>query len=280
MRIDAFAKINWTLDVVSKRPDGYHNLDTIMQSISLHDTLEIERAGSIDVQVDCTGVPNGTANLAHRAAEAYFALAGISGGANVHITKRIPSAAGLGGGSTDAAAVLRALEVLYEPLDEEKLKKAAVSIGADVTFCLNGGLARATGIGEILEPHEAGRVWLLLVKPACGVPTAEVFSRLALPLNKHPETAKALLALKRGDLSSLSGLLFNALEPVTGAMAPEIAQIKAGLIARGALGASMTGSGSCVFGVFQDEKSACAALPYFKDMDFSMVVHTGAISCR
>ncbi len=274
MRIDAFAKINWTLDVASKRPDGYHNLDTIMQSISLHDTLEIERAPSIDVQVDCTGVPNGTANLAHRAAEAYFALAGIDGGANVHITKRIPSAAGLGGGSTDAAAVLRALEALYEPIGDEKLKKAAVSIGADVTFCLNGGLARATGIGEILEAHEAGRVWLLLVKPACGVPTAEVFSRLSLPLAKHPETTRALAALKSGDLITLSGSLFNALEPVTSAMVPEIAKIKAGLVERGALGASMTGSGSCVFGVFKDEASANAALPYFEHMDFSMVVHT------
>ncbi len=275
MRVDAFAKVNWTLDVVGKRQDGYHYLDTIMQCVSLHDTLEIERADSIDVRVDSTGVPNGTANLAHRAAEAYFAAAGIDKGASIRITKRIPSAAGLGGGSTDAAAVLRALETLYEPLGEEKLKKAAVSIGADVTFCLYGGLARATGIGEILEIHSAGRVWLLLVKPACGVPTAEVFSRLTLPLEKHPKTPEALEALKSGDLGALSGLLYNALEPVACAhFAPEIAQIKSRLTERGALGASMTGSGSCVFGVFENEKSALSALPYFEDIGFAKAVHT------
>ncbi len=274
MRINAFAKINWTLEVAGRRSDGYHNLDTIMQSVSLHDTLKIERSDVIDVRVRSKGVPNGTANLAHRAAEAYFAAAGIDGGALIHITKRIPSAAGLGGGSTDAAAVLRALEELYEPLGDEKLKKAAVSIGADVTFCLYGGLARATGIGEILEAHEAGRVWLLLVKPARGVPTAEVFSRLELPPARQSVTPQALEALKRGDLRELSGSLFNELERVAGAMVPEIIQIKRELLERGALGASMTGSGSCVFGVFEDEKSALAALPHFQHMDFAMVVHT------
>lgn len=274
MRVNAFAKINWTLDIVRKRPDGYHDLDTLMQSISLHDTLEIERSDSIEVRVDCAGVPNGTANLAHKAARAYFAAAGIDGGADIHITKEIPSAAGLGGGSTDAAAVLCALEQLYAPLGEKKLREAAVSIGADVTFCLFGGLARATGIGEILEPHAAGKIWLLLVKPESGVPTAEVFSRLSLPPKRRPKTDEALDALKSGDVQKLPSCLFNALEPVAAEMAPEILEIKAALIQKGALGASMTGSGSCVFGIFESEDKARAALPHFGHMNFAMVAHT------
>ncbi len=266
MIIEAKAKINLSLDVLGKRADGYHELRSIMAETGLKDILTIEKAK--DIRVECD-LPLPVDNTAYRAAALFMQKCG--GGAHIYIEKHIPSEAGMGGASADAAAVLRALQALYgEPLSELELYALGKAVGADVPFCLHGGFALCEGIGEKLTALPPLHAPVLLIKGERGVSTAALFRGLKLPL-EHPDTAAMISALERGDIGALAAKLFNALETPAAALLPEIRSRKEKLMQNGALGACMTGSGSCVFGLFESKEKALCALDAFKGEAFAFL---------
>lgn len=268
--LQAPAKLNLTLDVLSRRPDGYHELDMLNLRVTLFDTLEF--SPSPKTQIEYIGMPTPPNDTVRLAISHYAGLAGKPFGAKVRIHKRIPAEAGLGGGSADAAAVLLALQRAYRALDDAALHETACRVGADVPYCLHDLPCRVRGIGEKLEllaiPPDP--LWFLIVKPAAGISTTALFSSLTAPL-PHPPTDAAQAALLRGDKTALGALLKNALEPAATALLPEIGTLRARLIRLGAYGAAMTGSGSAVFGLFETEAAACAAAESFSDTAFLSV---------
>ena len=264
MRITARAKVNWTLAVLGRREDGFHELDTLMQSVHLCDAIEIAPDAGLTLAVaGKAAVPRDGSNLALRAAEHLRAAVGTTQGARILLRKRIPTSAGLGGGSADAAAVLLGLNALWGlGLSSRELKELALGIGADVPFCLCGGLARAAGIGEALTPlTPAKRQELVIVKPAIGLSTPGVFAAYDAKAEKprNPDTDAAMAALLRGDAAGLARSMGNALEPAAIAIRPEIAQCIQALEHFGALRAQMTGSGSAVIGLFETADAAAHA---------------------
>lgn len=245
--IRGYAKVNLSLAVLSRRADGYHELQGVMHRIGLYDTVELRPARGITVAAD-RNLPFD--NTARRMAEGYCALTGAPG-AEIFLHKNIPSKAGLGGASADAAAVLEGLETLYGRLRPGLRAQLAVSVGADVPFCLLGGTAFARGIGERLTPLDAPELPLVVLKGREGVSTAALFARLRppyLPLNHEG----MLEGLRRGDLEEVGRYMGNGLEAQAGALVPDIARLKALLLRGGALGACMTGAGSAVVGLFPD----------------------------
>lgn len=270
----ACAKVNLTLGVTGRRSDGYHTLDSLMVTTDLCDDVTVTRCR--EVIVTCTGMFLPYRNTLRAAAERYRALTGR--GARIHVYKRIPAEAGLGGGSADAAAVLRGMQRLYGEAEERDLYDIALRVGADVPFCLQGGLCRAQGVGEVLTPFRLGApLHLVLAKPAAGVSTRALFERINLP-QPLPDTARAMAALSGGDVRALGLLLCNALQAEAEALVPEIGTLRQRLLALGALGASMTGSGSAVFGLFETSEAAaaaCAAIAEEPACAFARVV-TGA----
>lgn len=251
----ACAKVNLTLGVTGRRSDGYHTLDSLMVTTDLCDDVTVTRCR--EVIVTCTGMFLPYRNTLRAAAERYRALTGR--GARIHVYKRIPAEAGLGGGSADAAAVLRGMQRLYGEAEERDLYDIALRVGADVPFCLQGGLCRAQGVGEVLTPFRLGApLHLVLAKPAAGVSTRALFERINLP-QPLPDTARAMAALSGGDVRALGLLLCNALQAEAEALVPEIGTLRQRLLALGALGACMTGSGSAVFGLFETPEAAAAA---------------------
>ena len=258
----AYAKVNLTLGVLYKRPDGYHALDSLMQTVDLYDTVTIEKSTGITVTVSGAVLPY--KNTLRTAAEAFYGETGL--GASIHVNKRIPSEAGMGGGSADGAAVLRGLNRLYDyPLPAYLLPRLALKVGADVPFLLKGGLQRAQGVGEILTPLPYERFYLVLAKPAAGVSTKDLFTSLKLPLPR-PDTLAAAKAIAAGDGKALAPLLFNAMEEAAVSVLPEIGSLKRTLLSLGALNAVMTGSGSTVFGLFATEEEAETAAAYLKGL--------------
>lgn len=262
--LHARAKLNWTLDVIRRRPDGYHDVDMLMQSIDLYDTLTISLGGNkVDVICEYPFTPNGDANIACRSAELYLEKLGLSTGAYIHIKKRIPVAAGLAGGSTDAAGVLVGLNALYDnALSVEELRALGLKIGADVPFCIAGGLQRAQGIGEVLSPVTPGRAfYVVLAKPEGRVYTNEVYQSLDLErLEYRPDNQKAMEALQSGDALGLAGALGNVLRGVTRRICPDVDNLCDLLESKGALGANMTGSGPTVYGLFERFEDALESL--------------------
>ncbi len=265
----AYAKLNLTLSVLYKRMDGYHALDSLMQSVSLHDDVTVRRARGIEITSVGMALPYD--NTLRRAAEKYRALTGY--GVEAQVVKRIPAEAGLGGGSADAAALLRGLQRLYGGLSEGVLGDVALSVGADVPFCLSGGAARAEGVGEILSTFSAPEMHYAIAKPRQGISTRTLFSRLPLPRPK-PDTPKAMRALAAGNAAELGRLMENALEETAVALVPEIGRLKEALLAAGALGACMTGSGSAVCGLFASEEAAQGALAGLEEADFRCACHS------
>jgi len=262
--LTAHAKINWALSVLGRRPDGYHLLDTLMQSVELGDTVRIEPADELSLRVSGNeAVPPGEDNLAYRAALLLQEAAGVQPGASIQLTKRTPVAAGLGGGSADAAAVLFGLDALWGlALPQAQLLGLAARLGADVPFCLAGGLCRARGIGEILEPIGSKRQFdLLIIKPCEGLSTAAVFRQYAAlaPPPAQPDIDAAAYALERGDPHALAAAMGNALEAASMPMRPEIAICIRAMEHSGALRAQMTGSGSAVIGLFDSPDALSAA---------------------
>lgn len=263
MRIAARAKINWTLDIVGKREDGYHLMDMLMQPISLADDITLLPQEELTLSV--SGFPRvnpGPENLALRAAVLLKQATGYTGGASIHVHKRIPVGAGMGGGSADAAGVLAGLNRLWGAgLTQAELETLGLQLGADVPFCLRGGLQRAQGVGELLTPLPCGGLyWLVVIQPCPGLSTKEVFSRFSLEACEgKPDTQGAAEALAQGDWRRLCSCLGNVLQAVSAELRPEISEAITALRAKGAAGAWMTGSGSAVFGLFTSAPAARAA---------------------
>lgn len=250
------AKINLCLHVLGRRPDGYHELAMIMQRVSLFDRLEMTLTSEPGVRVSCPGVelPPGGENIAARAARRILALAGDGRGVEIVIDKQIPVAAGLGGGSSDAAAVLMGLnDMLGLGLDSATLMAEGARLGADVPFFVFGATAWATGIGDRLEKvDDMPPLWYVLVNPGLAVSTAWVYQNLGL--TSKIEAAK--LPRFSRTVGGVAGLLHNDLERVTVSRYPLVATVKEELAASGAAGVLMSGSGPTVFGVFAEEAAA------------------------
>lgn len=260
MRTIARAKINLSLDVLGTRPDGFHEILTVMQALELHDVVEVEPLEE-EIRVECSHpeVPQGAGNIVFRAADLVRREHNINGGAGIFIYKNIPVAAGLAGGSANAAAALRALNRLWElNADEGELFRLGEMLGSDVPFCLLGKAALAGGRGEVLTPLPPfSGFGVVLVKPSFGVSTARVYSLYdALPAGPRPDTGAVVKAVESGDFKAVAGLMGNVLERVTASMHPEILEIKEALVAAGAAGALMSGSGPTVFGLCADPGEA------------------------
>lgn len=253
----ANAKINLALAIQGIREDGYHELQSVMQSIMLYDIVRVRRHGE---QVVCRcGDLSGPANLAYKAAVGFLEQSGQSGGIEIEIEKYIPIQAGLAGGSTDAAATLRLLNQLYgEPLSKEELLTLAGRCGADVAFCLQGGTMWATGRGERLELlPTAPKLDLVLIKPNAGVNTREAYRRFDLVGQAgHLRKTDWEKALTRDSAQRIAELLYNDLEPASIQLVPHILEYKQLLLDAGCYGALMSGSGSSVFGIAQGEQHA------------------------
>jgi len=265
----AYAKINLMLGVLYKRMDGYHALDSLMQSVSLCDEVIVRR--SRRVEVTCTGNVLPYDNTVRRAVEKYRSLTG--NGASVQVIKRIPMEAGLGGGSTDAAAVLRGMQRIYHGLSDGLLRDVALSIGADVPFCLHGGTARAQGIGEIITSIKAPVWHYVIVKPKEGVSTKMLYANLPLP-RENPDITAGMSALAADDARAFGKFMVNALEDTATKWAPQIEVLKEKLLNAGACGSCMTGSGSAVFGLFDSKETAEIAQKTVADADFSCICHS------
>jgi 4-diphosphocytidyl-2-C-methyl-D-erythritol kinase len=247
----AAAKVNLTLEVLSKRSDGYHEIATVMQTVDLTDRLTLEDADTLELYASTAGVPTDSTNLALRAALALREAANITRGVRISLDKRIPVAAGLGGGSADAAAALLGLNRLWGlRWPRAKLETIAVTLGMDVPFFLRGGGALATGRGEQTEPVDVGGSALVLVNPRFGSSTAEVYGRVTPAMYSDGKRAITLIeALRSRRAARIAASLYNSLEAAVAPIHPEIGRMKAALLAAGALGAVMSGSGPTVFGV-------------------------------
>lgn len=273
------AKINLTLDVLRKRDDGYHELKMIMQTVSLYDIINLRKTDSgISLKTNLKYLPTDSRNIAYAAAELFFTAAEISGGVNINIKKIIPVAAGLAGGSSNAAAVLTGLNALYGKIFTEKeLCLLGEKLGSDVPFCIAGGCALCTGRGEILTPlPDMPTTTFLIAKPPVRVSTASVYGNLkADKLTEHPDTDGMMGAISSGDRGGVAVRMFNVLETVTAAEHPIIKKIKQDMIELGALGSVMSGSGPTVIGLFTDKKLANDAKNYMIKKRFeAFVVHT------
>lgn len=253
----ANAKLNLYLDITGRREDGYHLLETVMQSIDLYDIVEIQiSAGSgITVRCDADGIPSDERNIAYKAAKRYMEMADVNANVMIDIQKRIPSGAGMGGGSADAAAVLYVMEDHFGVLGTERLMELAASLGADVPFCLAGGTKVCTGIGEIMrDTHPVKGCWFLVVMPDFTCPTGEAYARYdAAPLPARNALAEFEDALSGG----FADKMYNSFGELYAD--PRIEDIITRLKASGAEGALLTGSGAAVFGTFSDRAAAEAA---------------------
>ena len=269
MEISANAKINLTLDILRRREDGYHDLQMVMQSVSLADELTVTPArGGVGTAVsDLHFLPTGGKNLAQMAAAAFRAATGLGGEVDVSIRKHVPVCAGLAGGSADAAAVLHAMNRLTGAgLSPVELAKIGERVGSDVPFCVLGGAALAEGRGERLTPLPAlPPCRIVICKPPFSISTPQLFARVNVrKIVRRPDTAGVTAALAAGDLAGVARRMYNVFEDV---LQPrrlaEINEIKSALIDCGALGASMSGSGPSVFGLFEDgarAQDACSRL--------------------
>ncbi|MEG9461002.1 4-(cytidine 5'-diphospho)-2-C-methyl-D-erythritol kinase [Bacillus amyloliquefaciens] len=251
------AKINLSLDVTSKRPDGYHEVEMIMTTIDLSDRIELTELPENVIRVASHNrfVPDDQRNLAYQAAKLLKERFQVKKGVSIMITKVIPVAAGLAGGSSDAAATLRGLNRLWDlKLSVEELAELGAEIGSDVSFCVYGGTALATGRGEKIRHISAPpHCWVVLAKPTIGVSTAEVYRRLNLQQVRHPDVQAMIDAIEEKSFQKVCGQLGNVLESVTLSLHPEVAMIKNQMKRFGADAVLMSGSGPTVFGLVQYE---------------------------
>ncbi len=269
VQLRAYAKINLALDVTGRRPNGYHDVRMIMQTIQLHDKVTITPIAreEILIKTNLNFLPTGKGNLVYDAAELFLRQTGICKGVHIDLEKHIPIAAGMAGGSSDAAATLTGLnELFHTGLSLTELQELGVTLGADIPFCLQGGTALSEGIGEILTPLPTPPACsVLIVKPNLGVSTQFVYQNLVLDERTvHPDVDGMISALHSGDYHGIVARLGNVLASVTEVHCPEISQIRKQMLDLGADGALMSGSGPTVFGLFSDEKKASDAYYRFK----------------
>ncbi len=267
--LPAHAKLNLTLDILRKRPDGYHDMLMVMQSISLHDDVSVTLTEGEGIACRCGDLPDDGSNLAIKAASAFFEHTGIAPhGLLIEIEKRIPARAGMAGGSADAAATLRALRKLLRPeMLGEELERIGAAVGSDVPYCLRGGTALAEGRGERLTTLRAAPPFLaVLCKPAFDIPTPELFARVRVAeLWNRPDTNGMLSALHRGDAEGVLMRVKNVFETVLPPECEEVFRIKKRLRSLHAEACAMTGSGPTVFGLYRDQSAAETAYEVLKD---------------
>ncbi len=265
LRLRACAKVNLAIDVVRRRPDGYHDVRMIMQMLDLCDFVTLRRMEEAGIRLSCDhpDLPCDDGNIAYRAAALMMERFDLQGGVRIEIEKHIPLAAGMAGGSTDCAAVLQGMNALFQlGLDLKQLMDIGVTLGADVPFCLMQGTALSEGIGEILSPLPSmPDLPVLIAKPPIGVSTKYVYEHLRLDEQIiHPDIDGMVRALQDGDLAGITERLGNVLETVTIPEHPEIAEIKKIMEDHGAAGALMSGSGPTVFGIFTGKEEAEKAM--------------------
>ena len=260
----AWAKLNISLDVAERRTDGYHDMTMVMQTVSLCDEVHISfsESGRVQAKSNLSFIPGDERNLAVRAALCYLRAAGKEGqGMLITLDKKVPVGAGMGGGSSDAAAVLRALNRHFGALSPTALEELSASVGSDVPFCVRCGTALATGRGEKLETlPDMPPCDFVICKPDFSISTPELFRKLDQSSARcHPDTAGLLAALSEGNLDQLCRRMYNVFEDIDDRRMRVVKEIKGCLLDHGALGAVMTGTGSAVFGVFRDRKTADTA---------------------
>ena len=272
MEVQAYAKLNLSLDILGKRPDGYHELRMVMQSISLADTLTLAGNGGegLRVRTNLRFLPTGERNLAAAAALRFWeALGREAEDLDIVLEKRIPVCAGMAGGSSDAAAVLRALNRRAgEPFSPQELAKIGEQVGSDVPYCVIGGTALAEGRGEILRPlPPLPHCWVVACKPEFPISTPELFARAdRVKLRRRPDTAGLLAALEAGNLEGVARRMYNVFEDVLPPrFQTRVAELKNELIQRGGLGACMSGSGPTAFGLFDRPDAAKEAHAALKE---------------
>ena len=272
----AYAKINLSLDILGRLENGYHIVKMVMQTIDLSDELIFEtqdrECPSMEVTLvtDNGEIPGGEDNLIVRAVRRMEYKYGIRRDLRITLKKNIPVAAGMAGGSTDAAAALRAVRDLFVPdVSDEELQKIGVTLGADIPYCVTGGTQLSEGIGEVLTVlPDAPQCGLVICKPPVGVSTGEVYKRYdSLEDVRHPDIDAQIEAIRRGDLAGMAGECGNVLEEVTGAMYPRIGEIERFFEKEGALVSKMSGSGPTVFAVFADKQEAARAAQAFEAAD-------------
>ena len=274
VRQRAYAKINIGLDVLRRRPDGYHEVKMIMQTVGIYDDLLIEKCEKpgIFLQIDKEELPTDQNNLIYKAAQLLLAEKKIQEGVRISLTKRIPIAAGMAGGSSDAAAALRGMNELFNlGYQTQELQKIGVKLGADIPYCVVGGTMLSEGIGEILTPLPTPPdCTLVIAKPDINVSTKFVYENLhADTLSYHPDIDGMIRALREGSLKGITDRLGNVLETVTIREYPIIEEIKKVMRENGAENALMSGSGPTVFGIFTQEKKAQEAAKQLRDRNLA-----------
>ncbi len=280
--VKALAKINLGLDVLRKREDGYHEVKMVMQTIHLFDRLEIKRTANrgIRIETNLSFLPTNENNLVFQAARLLIEEFGISDGIFVELQKHIPVAAGMAGGSTDAAAVLYGMNRMFDlGLTKEELMQRGLKIGADVPYCLMRGTALAEGIGEKLTAlPPMVKCPVLIAKPQVNVSTRFVYENLKLnDTTEHPDIDLLVREIRRKDLKKIAAGMGNILETVTGKEYPVIEQIRHHMMENGALNARMSGSGPTVFGLFDSEDTAAGAYEAMKESGLSRQVYLTGI---
>lgn len=274
----AYAKVNLFLDVTGKRPDGYHELCSVMQTVTLADTVTVRASladySCVTVEMVDSDIPGDERNLAYLAAEAFLEESGISASVYVRVEKRIPDRAGLGGGSADCAATLRALNKMFNaPLSEERLLRLAARLGADVPFCLLGGTRLCRGIGEVMKPYKMDDLWFVIAMPEGEkVATPAAYRMLDEAFNDYREDDGALheMLFSFFEEEGIDGM-YNVFESVVLPECPGTTSLRTRLILLGARGAMMSGSGTAVFGVFDSEAAARYAAG---DIEGAIVAHS------
>ncbi len=267
--LKAYAKVNLALDVLETLPNGYHEVRMVMQSVGVYDVVSLTRTtlGEIRIKVSDATLPAGPDNLVYKAADLLRKEFGIADGIDIDLQKNIPIAAGLAGGSSDAAAVLRGMNAMFAlGLDEEALKARGVKIGADVPYCIMGGTALAEGIGEKLTKLPVcPSCYIVLAKPGISVSTKYVYDHLVLDENTpHPDIDGMLMSIHNQDLAGVSLRLGNVLETVTKTEYPMIGQIEDMMLSDGAINSIMSGSGPTVFGIFDSLSKAESCCSHLK----------------
>lgn len=270
MKLRAYAKINLGLDVLRRREDGYHEVRMIMQTIQMYDQLEMEKTEEpgIHLTTNLSFIPTDESNLVYKAAKLLMDQFQVKEGVKIHLNKVIPVAAGMAGGSSDAAATLVGVNKLFQlGLTKKQLMELGVKIGADVPYCVMRGTALAEGIGEKLTPFApAPNCYVLIGKPGISVSTPFVYKNLKLNEETvHPDIDGMIQALKDGDLYGITDRMGNVLESVTIAAFPEIEAIKDHMKEHGAVNAMMSGSGPTVFGIFDSKEKGEAAYQALKE---------------
>ncbi|MFR1709902.1 MAG: 4-(cytidine 5'-diphospho)-2-C-methyl-D-erythritol kinase [Clostridium sp.] len=260
MKIKAYGKVNIALDILGKKEDGYHILKMIMQTVNIYDELTFTKGKEgIHITSNKDFVPTDNRNLVYKAIDLFCTTYGIKREVDVHIEKNIPVEAGMAGGSTDAAAALKAMRDLYRPdVSNEELRELGVKLGADVPYCIEGGTALCEGIGEIITPLKSFKDKLMVVvKPEFGVSTVETYKGFKLDeVKKHPMVDNIIEAMENDDVEYVAKNMMNLLELVTIKKHKEIQDIKEFMCKEGALGAMMSGSGPTVFSFFNDINKA------------------------